>query len=67
MSIKEILAELPKLDPSEQQAVFERTLELHEKVLFVPLPELAEAIREAEAEPEEDSIDINEARLAFTR
>jgi len=26
MSIKEILAELPKLDPSEQQAVFERTL-----------------------------------------
>jgi len=40
---------------------------LHEKVLFVPLPELAEAIREAEAEPEEDSIDINEARLAFTR
>jgi len=67
MSIKEILAELPKLDPSEQQAVFERTLELHEKVLFVPSPELAEAIREAEAEPEEDSIDINEARLAFTR
>lgn len=62
MSVTEILAELPKLDPSELQLIFERTLELHEKVLFVPSPELAEAIREAEAEPEEDSIDIDEAK-----
>jgi hypothetical protein len=62
MSVADIIAELPKLDPAELQLVFERTLELHEKVLFVPSPELAEAIREAEAEPEEDGIDIGEAR-----
>ncbi len=62
MSVTDILAELPKLDPAELQLVFERTLELHEKFFFVPSPELAEAIREAEAEPEEDSIDIDEAR-----
>ena len=62
MSVAKILAELPKLDPAELQLVFERTLELHEKVLFVPSPELAAAIREAEAEPEEDSIDIDKAR-----
>jgi len=62
MSVAVIIAELPKLDPAELQLVFERTLELHEKVFFVPSPELAEAIREAEAEPEEDSIDIGEAR-----
>jgi hypothetical protein len=62
MSVSKILAELPKLDPAELQLVFERTLELHEKVLFVPSPVLAEAIREAEAEPEEDSIDIDQAR-----
>jgi hypothetical protein len=62
MSVTDILSELPKLDPAELQLVFERTLELHEKVVFVPSPELAEAIREAEAEPEEDSIDIDEAR-----
>jgi hypothetical protein len=62
MSVTDILAELPKLDPAELQLVFERTMELHEKFIFVPSPELAEAIREAEAEPEEDSIDIDEAR-----
>ena len=61
MSVTEILAELPKLGSSELQLVFERTLELHEKVCFVPSPELAEAIREAEAEPLEDGIDIDEA------
>jgi hypothetical protein len=62
MTIAEILAELPKLDPAELQLVLERTMELHEKILFVPSPELAEAIREAEAEPEEDGIDIEEAK-----
>ena len=62
MSVTDILAELPKLDPAELQLVFERTMELHEKVVFEPSPELAEAIREAEAEPEEESIDIDNAR-----
>ena len=62
MSVTEILAELPKLDPAELQLVFERTMELHEKVVFVPSPELAEAIREAEAEPVQYSVDIDEAR-----
>jgi len=61
MSVNEILAELPKLDAAELQLVFQRTLELHESGVFTASPELLRAIDEADAIPEEQDVDIEEA------
>ena len=61
MSVEEILAELPKLEPAELERVFQQALELHEKITYTASPELAKAIEEALAEPEENSIPIDEA------
>jgi hypothetical protein len=60
MSIAEILAQLPKLKPKELDRVFKRTAELRQLPVFVASPELMDAIAEADAEPLENCIDINE-------
>jgi hypothetical protein len=61
MSVAEILAELPKLDPLELQLVLKQAVELQKNGLWEASPELAKAIEEAMAVPEEDCIDIEEA------
>jgi|GEM_PF-1520740 len=61
MSVTEILAELPKLDPSELELVFERALELQQGVAFEASPELLRAIDEADSTPRDQDIDIQEA------
>jgi hypothetical protein len=64
MNIDEILAELPKLQASELEAVVIRALELQPDLrlgsVFVASPELLRAIEEADAEPEEHDIPIEE-------
>lgn len=60
MSVTDILEELPKLSSAERDLVSARLAELG-GVEFVPSPELMRAIEEAEAEPIEDCIDIDEA------
>jgi len=65
MSIAEILAELPKLEAQELEAVVSRALELQQDLkpgsVFVASPELLRSIEEADAEPEDSDIDISEA------
>jgi hypothetical protein len=60
MSVAEILAELPKLTPKQLDRVLKRTAELRKLPVLVPSPELLNAIAEADAEPEENCIDIDE-------
>ncbi len=60
MSFAEILAELPKLSPAELDHVFEQTDKLRQLPVLIASPELMEAIAGAEAEPEENCIDIDE-------
>jgi hypothetical protein len=62
MSVAEILAELPKLDPAELQLVRERILELSPDQSFEASPELLQAIDEAMAVPEDQCIPIEEAQ-----
>jgi hypothetical protein len=65
MNVAEILAELPKLQADELRAVVSRALELEQDLepgtVFVAAPELLRAIEEADAEPEDQDIDISEA------
>ncbi len=61
MSVADILAELPKLDPAELELVFERALELQQGTAFQASPELLQAIDEALAIPEDQYIPIEEA------
>ena len=61
MSVAEILNELPKLSPEERDLVSARLAEIN-GTAFHPSLELLRAIEEAEAEPEENCIDIEEAR-----
>ena len=65
MSVEEILTELPKLNPVELQLVFQEILDLREKNVLVASPELLRAIEEADAEPLENSIDIDEVIRMF--
>ena len=62
MSVAEILAELPRLDPAELELVFERTLELQKEAVFTASPELLRAIKEADEASEDGDVDIAEAR-----
>ncbi len=62
MSVAEILAELPRLDPAELELVFERTLELQKDAVFTASPELLRAIKEADEASEDGDVDIAEAR-----
>jgi hypothetical protein len=61
MSVAEILAELPKLDPTEIELILKQAVELQKSGVWEPSPELARAIEEAMAVPEEECIDIDEA------
>ena len=61
MNVTEILAELPKLDAAELELVFERALELQKGPGFEASPELLKAIDEADAIPEDQDVDIEEA------
>ncbi len=65
MSFAEILAELPRLEAKELEAVVSRALELQQDLkpgsVFVASSELLRAIEEADAEPEDSDIDISEA------
>ncbi len=64
MTVDEILAELPKLQADELEAVISRVLELREglepRSVFVASPELLRALEEAEAEPEDQCIPIED-------
>jgi hypothetical protein len=61
MSVTEILAELPKLDATELELVFERALELQRGTAYAASPELLQAIDEALAIPEDQCVSIEEA------
>jgi hypothetical protein len=61
MSLAEILAELPKLDPAELEQVLERIRNLSPEKSFVASPELLAAIDEAVAVPEDQCIPIEDA------
>ena len=60
MSLAEILAELPKLDPTELELVRERIMELCPDQSFEASPELLAAIDEADAIPEDQDIPVKE-------
>ena len=64
MTIDEILAELPNLQADELEMVLARAVELQRDLqsgtVFVASPELLRAIEEADAEPEELCIPIEE-------
>jgi hypothetical protein len=61
MSLAEILAELPKLAPTELELVRERIQKLSPVKSFVASPELLAAIDEGLAVPEDQCIPIEEA------
>jgi hypothetical protein len=60
MSVDEILAELPKLTEQELETVLELGVRLHDKLKFVASPELLQAIAEADADPEDQDVAIEE-------
>jgi hypothetical protein len=63
MSVSEILAELPKLDPAELEIIFQRAVELQQGHALEASPELLQAIREADAISKDQDLDLEQAYL----
>ncbi len=61
LSVTYILAELPKLDSSELEMIFQRALELQQSRVMEPSPQLSQAIEEARAFSDEQCVPLSEA------
>ena len=63
MSATEILKELPKLSPTELEAIYRRAVQLHQGQAVEPTPELLAAIDEADGSfAKEGGVGLREAR-----